>query len=68
MGVETTKGSWTRPVQEKDLAELGKQILAEKDPAKKAQLIAEWHRVNNEKIWDRFNSRTGEWEPREWKK
>ena len=56
---ETTKGTWRRPICDKELADLGEQIWREKDPERKAELVAKW----NELKWRNALQRTGEWKP-----
>jgi uncharacterized protein YmfQ (DUF2313 family) len=46
------KGHAPRPVLRRMLAELGKQILHEKDPREKARLIARWEKLKMQDDWN----------------
>ena len=52
----TGKGDNRRPTLRPTLAELGDQILREKDPDKKDELIRQWH---IEKHWNDYKKQQG---------
>jgi hypothetical protein len=62
MGVESTKGSWERKVQDKALHELGKEILYEKDPVRRKELERKWHQMKNRERWAQALEKRKEWQ------